>query len=391
MQPRVLTGRPGPRTTRDLVLTALRARGPLSRADLARHAGVAPSTVSGLVQDLLQAGLVVASPHREDPLRPGRPGLSLTLNPRLGAVAGVEFCFDELRVLLYDLAHNLIGTAECELPHAHSSDTALAAARKLVGEALAASGLSRDALIGAGVSVPGPVSRHPDAVKPSAILPGWHGVTAGDIAAALGVPVSIDNDSNLAALGEHAWGAGRGCDDSVTLKFHYGIGCGLFVNGTLVRGSGGAGEIGHIAVDERGPLCRCGKRGCLETYAAIPAIIDALRPQHGKLTLARLMRLLAARDPGTVRVVGDAAELIGTHLAAVCNLLAPQRVIVIGPMAQAGELVLEPIRTAITRHIAPNAVPEIVLGTLGNRNTALGAIALALDETDWLPAKRPRK
>ena len=77
------------------------------------------------------------------------------------------------------------------------------------------------------------------------------------------------------------------------------------------------------------------------------------------------------------------------HLAVVGNLLAPRRVIVIGPMVQAGELVLEPIRTAITRHIAPNTVPEIVLGSLGTRNTALGAIALALDETDWLPARRP--
>jgi predicted NBD/HSP70 family sugar kinase len=391
MQPRDRTGRPILGSARDLVLAALRARGPMSRADLARYAGVAPSTISGIVQDLLAAGLIVASSHQGEATQPGRPGLSLTLNPRLGAVAGVEFCFDELRVLLCDLAHNVIGKAECVLPHAHSSDTALAAADRLIGEVLAAAGLSRDALIGAGVSVPGPVSRHPDAVRPSAILPGWHGVTGDEIATALGVAVSIDNDSNLAALGEHAWGAGRGCDDSVTLKFHYGIGCGLFVNGTLVRGSGGAGEIGHIAVDERGPLCRCGKRGCLETYAAIPAILEALRPQHGKLTLAQLLRLLAVRDPGAVRVVGDAAELIGVHLAAVCNLLAPRRVIVIGPMAQAGELVLEPIRTAIRRHIAPNAVPEIVLGSLGNRNTPPGAIALALDETDWLPARRPRK
>ena len=137
--------------------------------------------------------------------------------------------------------------------------------------------------------MPGPVSRHPDAVKPSAILPGWRGVTGDDIAAALGATVSIDNDSNLAALGEHAWGAGRGCNDSVTLKFHNGIGCGLFVNGTLVRGVGGAGEIGHITVDERGPLCRCGKRGCLETYTAIPAILEALRPQYGVLTRTQLM------------------------------------------------------------------------------------------------------
>jgi predicted NBD/HSP70 family sugar kinase len=402
MQPRTRTDRPALRSSRDLVLTALRARGPMSRAELARQVGIAPATISSAVQELAAAGLVVTAPQPEqepqpgqeaqpgEAPRPGRPGLRLTLNPRLGAVAGVEFCFGEVRVLLCDLAHNVIATAECELPRAHSSDTALAAAGKLIATALADAGLHRDALIAAGVSVPGPVSRRPDTVTPSAILPGWHGVTGDDIAAALGIAVSIDNDSNLAALGEHVWGAGRDCADSVTLKFHYGIGCGLFVNGTLVRGSGGAGEIGHIAVDERGPLCRCGKRGCLETYAAIAAIMEALRPQHGELSLPELLRLLAARDPGAVRVVGDAAELVGTHLAAVCNLLAPSRVIVTGPMARAGELVLDPIRSAIRRHIAPNAVPQVVLGSLGNRNTALGAIALALDETGWLPARRAR-
>jgi predicted NBD/HSP70 family sugar kinase len=361
----------------------------MSRAELARYGGVAPSTISGVVQELVSAGLVVGSSHPSDSVQPGRPGLRLTLNPRLGAVAGVEFCHDSVRVLLCDLAHNVLGTAERELPIGHSSDVALAAARRLVDETLAATGLTRGVLIGAGVSVPGPVGRHPDTVRPSSIFPGWRGVTGADIAAALGVAVSIDNDSNLGALGEHVWGAGRGCDDSVTLKFHYGIGCGLFVNGTLVRGAaGGAGEIGHITVDERGPLCRCGKRGCLETYAAISAILDALRPQYGRLSTTRLLRLLAARDPGAVRVVSDAAELVGAHLAAVCNLLAPRRIIVIGRMAEAGELILEPIRIAIRRHIAPNQVPQVLLGSLGDKHTALGAIALALDETNWLPAAR---
>ena len=387
MQPRVRTDKPAPRSARELVLTALRARGPMSRAELARYAGAAPSTISGVVQDLAAAGLVVGTPRQRDSPQAGRPGLRLTLNPRLGAVAGVEFGFRSLQVLLCDVAHNVLGSAECELPKEHTSAVALAAARTLVGETLAAAGLSRGALIGAGVSLPGPVCRHPDVVKSSAILPGWRGVTGDDIASALGVTVSIDNDSNLAALGEHVWGAGRGCDDSVTLKIHTGIGCGLFVNGTLVRGAaGGAGEIGHITVDERGPLCRCGKRGCLETYTAISAIMDALRPRHGALTMPQLMRLLSARDPGAVRVVGDAAGLVGTHLAAICNVLAPRRIIVIGPMAEAGDLILDPIRTAIGRRIAPNEVPEVVLGSLGARHTALGAIALVLDETDWLPA-----
>jgi len=388
VQPRVLTSKPAPRSSRDMVLTALRERGAMSRAELARYVRVSPSTISAVVQDLVADGLIVGTGGpAAGPPRTGRPGLRLTLNPGAGAVAGVEFGFRKLRVELCDLAHSMIGSADSGLPEDHASAAGLAAARRLLDQALAAAGLPHSALIGAGVSLPGPVSQHPDLIKPSAILPGWRGVTGRDIEAALGVPVSIDNDSNLAALGEHVWGAGQGCTDCVTIRFHNGIGCGLFVNGTLVRGAtGGAGEIGHITVDERGPLCRCGKRGCLDSYAAIPAILDALAPQYGPLTVTALLDLLAARDPGAVRVVSDAADLVGRAVATACNLLAPQRVIVLGPMAEAGEVVLGPIRAALARHIAPNEPPEVVLGALGARHTALGAIALALGETDWLPA-----
>ena len=338
------------------MLTALRERGAMSRAELARYAQVAPSTISAVVQDLVASGVVVGSggPNAAQRPRTGRPGLRLTLNPGYGAVAGVEFGFRRLRVLLCDLAHEIIGSGECDLPDRHGSAEGLAIARRLMDETLAEAGLTHDTLIGAGVSLPGPVRHHPDVVKPSGVLPGWHGVTGPDVGRALGVPVSIDNDANLAALGEHVWGAGRGCDDCVTVKFHYGIGCGLFVNGTLVRGAaGGAGELGHAVVDERGPVCRCGKRGCLDSYAAIPAILDALRPQHGPLTLAGLMTLLAERDPGAVRVVSDAAGLVGRQLAVACNLLAPRRVVVVGAMAEAGELVLGPLRAALQpRHRA---------------------------------------
>jgi predicted NBD/HSP70 family sugar kinase len=395
MRPRVMSSKPVSRSGRDLVLTALRERGAMSRAELARYACVAPSTVSAIVQDLVADGVIVGSAaqshrteqhQRTDGSRPGRPGLRLTLNPRSGAVAGVEFCFRSVRVLLCDLAHNIVGSSESKLPDGHTSAEGLAVARRLIEEALAVAGLSHASLIGAGVSLPGPVRHDPDAVKPSAVLPGWHGVTGREFGEALGVPVNIDNDTNLAALGERVWGAGRGFDDCVTIKFDQGIGCGLFVNGTLVRGAaGGAGEIGHITVDERGPLCRCGKRGCLDSYAGIPAILDALRPQHGRLTQAGLMRLLSAADPGAIRVVSDAAELVGKQLAALCNLLAPRRVIIVGTMAEAGELVLGPIRAAIQRNIAPNDPPDLVLGMLGTRHTALGAVALALGESDWLP------
>ena len=201
-------GYQGSRSSRELVLTALRERGAMSRAELARYAGVAPSTISGVVQELVAGGVVIGSGGPPG-LRPrtGRPGLRLTLNPGFGAVAGMEFGFRRLRVLLCDLAHDIIGSGECDLPDGHTSDAGLVIARRLLDETLAGAGLGHGALIGAGISLPGPIRHHPDVVKPSGILPGWHGVTGLDIEQALGVPVSIDNDANLAALGEHVWGA----------------------------------------------------------------------------------------------------------------------------------------------------------------------------------------
>jgi hypothetical protein len=139
----------------------------MSRAELARYAGVAPSTISGVVQELVADGFVVGSGGEPDgPRGPrprtGRPGLRLTLNPGFGAVAGVEFGFRRLRVLLCDLAHDIIGSGECDLPDGHTSVAGLVIARRLLDETLAGAGLSHGALIGAGVSLPGPIRHHPD-------------------------------------------------------------------------------------------------------------------------------------------------------------------------------------------------------------------------------------
>ena len=379
--------KPLPRSGRELVLRALRDNGGMTRADLARYASVSPSTVTAIVQELLVEGVIVDS-HAGSSSELGRTrrGSGLTLNPNAGVVVGVDFGFRHVRVLLCDLAHNIVASGERELHERHTSEEALVETRELLDELLESSGRSRNALIGAGVALPGPVRHHtPDQVVTSAILPGWSGVSSSTVANVLGLPVRLDNDGNLAALGERMWGAAQGYDDCVVLKFHSGIGCGLIVNGELVRGAlGGAGEIGHTTVDERGPLCRCGKRGCLDSFASVPAMIESLRLQHGDLSLRDLMALVRNDDAGAIRVVRDAAELVGMTLAAACNLLSPQRVVVVGAMSEAGDLILDPIRSALQKNVAPSDPPEVVMGTLGKSHTALGAVAMALEETAWL-------
>jgi hypothetical protein len=133
----------------------------MSRAELARYAGVAPSTISGVVQELVAGGVVVGSGGQQagsggQRPRTGRPGLRLTLNPGFGAVAGVEFGFGRLRILLCDLAHDIIGSGECDLPDGHTSAAGLVIARRLLEQTLAGAGLAHDALIARASRCPGP-------------------------------------------------------------------------------------------------------------------------------------------------------------------------------------------------------------------------------------------
>ncbi len=197
----------------------------------------------------------------------------------------------------------------------------------------------------------------------------------------------IENDANLAALGEHTFGAGREVADSLTVKFHSGIGAGLIVRDRLIGGAG-SGEIGHFAVAAEGAVCRCGKRGCLDTFASIPALLAAVAGGNEAVELGDVLRATQAGDARTTRIVGDAAELVGDAASRACLLFAPQRVIVVGAMADAGDAVLEPFARALRRGLLPEAAtpPEIVRGALAERSTVMGAVALALTASGWLAA-----
>ncbi len=198
------------------------------------------------------------------------------------------------------------------------------------------------------------------------------------------MPVYVDNDANLGALGEQVWGAGHGARDLAYIKVASGVGAGLVINGQIYRGPGGtAGEIGHITLDESGPVCRCGNRGCLETFTAARYVLPLLHSSHGTdLTMARVVRLAAEGDPGCRRVVADIGRYIGSGVASLCNLLNPSRVVLGGDLAEAGDLVLGPVRDSVARYAIPSAARrlKVLPGELDSRAEVLGALALVLDE-----------
>ena len=161
-----------------------------------------------------------------------------------------------------------------------------------------------------------------------------------------------------------------------------GIGAGLMLGGQMFRGTHGvAGEFGHTTIRENGPLCRCGNRGCLEALAGGPAILDELRDHLGSLKLGDVVLQAMAGDARCIRAIADAGRHIGVATANLCNLLDPERVVVGGELARAGELLLGPMRHAVERSIivGEDLMPDIVQGQLGNRAATLGAVAYAVD------------
>lgn len=382
-----------PTSARYRAVEALRDGGSVSRAELARRTSLAPSTITAVVKGLASEGVVVESPApTQGKASSGESGRKeLVLDSRLSVVAGIDFGFRTVRLVIADLSATELARAEHRLPDHYSAEEGLAVTRSLLDDALRDSRLTRADLGAAGVALPGPVDAVRQRVVGSGVLPGWHGVGADDISQELGLTAVLENDANLAAFGEHVFGAGRGSRDSITVKFHSGIGAGIIVRGDLVSGvAGGVGEIGHTSVDGRGPLCRCGKRGCLDTYAAVPAVLESMGSVHPGLGFSAFIELLRSGDPGAERIARDAADLVGEALANACLLLAPERIIVVGAMARAGDVVLEPIRAALERQSIPDhvAIPDVQLGQLGDRHTAMGAIALAQRHLDWLADAR---
>jgi len=181
-------------------------------------------------------------------------------------------------------------------------------------------------------------------------------------------------------------GAGIGARDAIYVMVSNGIGAGLILDGELYRGSSGtAGELGHVLVDESGPICRCGNRGCLEMMAGGRAIIGLLRPSHGDdLTLDDAVALAIDGDSGARRAIADAGRVLGRSVAAFVNAFNPELVIVGGTVSAAGDVLLDPMQEAVHRYAIPSAAADVRIksGVLGDRAEVLGALELAARQSD---------
>jgi len=354
------------------VLDVLRS-GPATQADIARTTSLSGATVSTIARDLLAAGAVLTVDA------PGR-GQQLRLAPGSGLTAGIAFGNHRVLIALGDLTSTVLAEATVDLAAGLDAAEACDAAVRSLDEQLAAAGVGRDALVGVGVSVPAPVPARGTAGH----HPRWAGVDGRALLAEL-LPcaVHVDNDANLGARAEARWGELRGTSTGAWVKASTGIGLGLVLDGRVHRGAKGtAGELGHVSIDPGGPLCPCGNRGCLELSAGTPALVRQHRESTGT-DLSGPELVLAARrgEPAARRLVEDAGGRIGEALAALVTLVDPERVVVGGDLAEAGDLLLDPLVASLRSRAMP-AVTEgvsVAVTSLGDRAEVLGALALALE------------
>ncbi len=366
------------------VFAALRAaqrqRRGLSQAQLARRTDLAPATVSAIVRSLNAAGLVDVEQGA------GRRGAQVRISRAGGLVAGVDFGHSHVAVAVAELSGQILTQRWAPLEAQDTAADQLGLASKLLDESLSQVGASPSELRRVGLGVPAPLSH--GVVQSPGILPSWVGLdAAGAASTAFGLPVDAENDANLAALAEVRSRPDYPGNSLVFLKVSSGLGAGIVLDGQLQHGvSGMAGELGHVSVDDAGPFCRCGNRGCLEAYVSEPHILEALSGTHSYSSLSDVIGQARAGDRAATRALEDAGRHLGRTLAMVVNVLDPGTIVIGGDLSLAGELVLTPLRSSLRRHcLAPVAKEtQVSVAGLGGDASLIGAVELALDNFDPL-------
>lgn len=337
------------------VLQALIAIGPVSRASLANILGVSRATISALSRDLIEAGVLREHKVAHDSGKLGRPSILLELDATRGYFAGVSVERGACLLVLADMRGDVFG----ELRLGFSSDPVELAA--IIGAGLEAlldmSGTPISRVLGLSVALAGFVNHDQDTCFRSAIL-GWHDVAfAALVQRHVGIPVSLENNANAAAVGEKLFGRSRELQNFCVVTVGDGIGCGHYIDGRLFRGhAGGAGELAHCTIEIDGLPCRCGKRGCLDTIASRQVMLAAARNAGLSVTsLPDIEALAATGNVAAIRVLHRAGAALGLAISHLIQITNPQRVVIVGVEDSLGSL----FRTVTRQNIEANVLPQL--------------------------------
>lgn len=370
------------------VLRLIHSEAPLSRAQLAVKTGLNKSTVSSLVEDLLERNLIHETGINSTGT--GRPAMLLEINPQAGAIIGVELGVDFIAIILTDFMGKVLLRKNVVADPAASQKKTFDRAFRLIEEAELFSKNKDYRILGLSFAIPGTVELNEGLLIFAPNL-NWHNIPIRKIfSERTGLKVFVENDANAAAVAEHLFGAAQKLNDFIFVFAGVGLGGGLFLNGQLYRGKGGyAGEIGHTSIMAE-PFqlpCRCGNLGCWETYANQQSIIRRMElrldgKRDDSISIAWIKQAADDGDENAIASIAEAGTAMGIGLAGLVNIFNPEKVIIGGPISVVGKHLLPSIQKSVNKYSMTEIAvqTEICLSEFGSDASLAGAAAIVVDD-----------
>jgi glucokinase-like ROK family protein len=333
---------------------------------------------------LLREGLVREGELLNSSAVGGRRAVEVHFNASAGYVVGIDVGRTHLTMILANLAAEIQARHSEPFDSSRGAEACLPLLSKHLRRFVEAADTRWDQIVGIGMGVPGPIDTDRRRLVSPPRLPGWDRIDLYEtMHRELDAPIFLDNDANMGTLGESRYGAGRGVENMAYIKLGTGIGGGMILNGVIYRGSGSAGEIGHVTVNADGPECACGNKGCLEALAGAGAIVeDASRgASKAACDIADVIRAAQEGDEHCRVALEHAGVSVGVAVADLINLCSPTLILLDGGVSRAGELLLESLRRTAAARSLPIAWANttIQLAQLGDNAIALGAVSTVLD------------
>ncbi len=376
------------RENRAAVLWTLYFNRPGSRQDLSAATGLSPASVTNVVRELLDDGIVTEAGSEDSD--GGRPRVLLDINPDYGYLIGVDIGETRVRVELFNMAMTERAKAEYPLnPAEHEVDDAVRAAVAGLTAVLTDGGVDPAAVLGVGIGVPGIVEQGPE-VLVHAQTYRWDAVPLERLLRAhTSLPLRFENGAKTMGQAEMWLGAGRGAPNAAMVLIGSGVGASLLSGGGSYQGAtSSAVEWGHTTIVVGGRRCRCGASGCLEAYVGAEAILDRCGSPavvSADDEESALAALIAGADsaPATDAILAETAEYLGVGIGNLINLFNPERVVLGGWAGLLlGARLLPAVRESARRHSLrhPFAAASIELGQLGPEAVAFGAATLPMED-----------
>jgi predicted NBD/HSP70 family sugar kinase len=366
----------------------LAALGAATAGQLVKPTGLGRSTVSTILSELKDAGIVIDVEAKTNGF--GRPSQLLSLNPASGRCAGVLLGLGEIRIVICDLTHAVLSDVWIPIRRDYTPEEAADQVKDSLTEQCASLGLTIRDLLGVGLAISAPLS-YDGKVLNGDVLPTWGGVDlAGIFSTRIDCPLHAENESHCGALAEMTWGAAIGEKNFVLYKFDLGVGGAIVRDGVVWRGfNGSAAEFGHLVLDPNGSLCRCGNRGCLQTFVGSYHLMRIAEEFSGQpVTIDQFIERAREGRLGYRRLIEDAAEKAGWGMGITASILNPPLFIIAGKLALVGDAFVKRLQASFERHTLPppdvaglQQRPRFVVGKfLANDDTVMGAVALVLHQ-----------